>query len=199
MKRSRGSTRGSNKTKPKAKTRQTSNPLTPVYRGPIHVPGRDNQTQVYKVNQVYTAAATTSAGGVIDVVFGNSPAVLSNWSTLAAEWNEYRVLGIELEYIPIKNVASWAYGTANTVVDHDVSAALGSINAACQHESFQCSSMYSRWRRVARADGVEEMDFVPTTSPSATYYIKCYSDGNATIQTIGRFYLTYLLEMRGKN
>lgn len=171
----------------------------PTYRGPVKIPGRDNQTLVYKTNQVYSTASNTSAGGVYDLVFGNSPAVLSNWTALSAEWNEYRVLGLELVYEPIKNVSAWAYGTANTVVDHDVSSALGGVNAATQHESFMEFSMFRRWSRKARACGVEEMDFIVTTSPSATFYIKVYSDGNATIQTIGRFYLYYLIEFRGKN
>lgn len=173
--------------------------ITPTYKGPVKIRGRENQTLVYKTNQVYSTAATTSAGGVIDLVYGNSPAVLPNWAALAAEWNEYRVLGIELVYEPIKNVSAWAYGVANTVVDHDVVTALGGINAACQHESFMEFSMFRRWSRSAKASGVEEMDFLPTASPGATYYIKVYSDANAAIQTLGRFYLYFLLELRGKN
>ncbi len=173
--------------------------FTPVYRGRIHLPQGFNQDIPIKMNQALQVAATTSGAGVIDLVFGNSPASLSDWTALSGMYNEYRCLGLELRYVPIKQVASWAYGIAHTVVDHDVSSALGGINAALQHESCKMYTMYSEWNRDAKASGVEEFDWIPVTAPVSNFYIKVYSSDNATIQTIGRFYLTYLLEFRGKN
>ncbi len=169
------------------------------YTGPVKLPNHDEAVLTQKVNSSLTVAATTSGAGVIDLVFGNSPASLPDWTSLAAIWHEYRVLAMELHYVPIKQVASWAYGIAHVVVDRKNSAALGGITAAIQHESCELSTMYSPWKRVIKAQSVEEDGFVSTASPSATQYIKVYSSDNATIQTIGRFYLTYLLELRGKS
>lgn len=168
------------------------------YTGPVHIPLGQQQALVQKINDTYQAAATTSGGGAIDLVFGNSPAVLNDWSTLAATWHEYRVLAIALKYVPIKQVASWAYGPAHVTVDRKSSAALGGITAAIQHESLQLHTMYSPWEVSAKAESVEDLSFASTSSPVASFYIKVYSSDNATIQTIGRFYLTFLLELRGK-
>ncbi len=169
------------------------------YRGPVKLPNHDEAVMTEKVNDSLQVAATTSGGGVIDLVFGNSPASLTDWTTLASVWHEYRVLAMELHYVPIKQVASWAYGPAHVVVDRKSSAALGGITAALQHESCEINSMYSPWKRVVKAQSVEEIQFTSTASPSANMYIKVYSSDNATIQTIGRFYLTYLIELRGKS
>lgn len=169
-----------------------------AYKGPVKLPNH-GQGLTQKINETLQVAATTSGGGAIDLVFGNSPASLADWSSLSGLWHEYRVLAMELHYVPIKQVASWAYGPAHVVVDRKNSTALGSINAALQHESCEISSMYQEWKRVVKAESVEEDGFVSTSSPTATQYIKVYSSDNATIQTIGRFYLTFLLELRNKS
>ncbi len=168
------------------------------YKGPIHIPMAEQQVLTQKINGTYQVAATTSGGGAIDLVFGNSPAVLNDWATLAGSWHEYRVLGMELKYVPIKLVASWSYGPAHVTVDRKSSAALGAITAALQHESCKVETMYSKWQRAAKSESIEDLAFVATSSPASSYYIKVYSSDNATIQTIGRFYVTYLLELRGK-
>ncbi len=168
------------------------------YKGPVILPTSSEQVLTQKINETYMVAATTSGGGAIDLVFGDSPAVLSDWASLASMWHEYRVLGIKLTYVPIKQVASWAYGVAHVTVDRKSSAALGGITAATQHESCRVETMYSKWFREVKSESVEELDFYSTSSPTAMKYIKVYSSDNATIQTVGRFYLTFLLELRGK-
>ncbi len=169
------------------------------YNGPIHLPSASESTRPVKVNSTYYAAATTSAGGVIDVVFGNSPAVLAEWSSWQSLYHQYRVLGVKLEYVPVKNVANWAYGFGQTVVDRSNSAALGGITAATNHESVKIHQMYNTWTREAKMSGVQDGGWIDIQSPVATFYVKCYSAGNSTIQTIGGFFLEYLIEFRVKS
>ncbi len=168
------------------------------YTGPIVVPNAQNEILVQRFNECYVVACTTNGSGVIDLAFGNTPTLLNDWSGLQAVWNEYRILGIELEYMPVKNIANWAYGVAHTVVDHKASAALGGIAAASEHESYEMKSLFQSWKRTAKSSSFEEMSFIDTSSPAASYYIKVYSSGNTTSQTIGYFALRYLLEFRGK-
>ncbi len=175
-------------------------PLTvaiPKYLGPIHLPSNKNQTGMVRFNSSFVVNATTSGGGTIDLVFGNTPTAIGNWTTFQGIFNEYRILGFEVEYVPYKNVATWSYGSAISVVDHDASASLGSQTVALNHESALKHTMYQNWRRSARAEGVEEFDWIPTASPTAQYYVKVYSTGNSTIQTIGQFFVTIMIELRG--
>ncbi len=172
--------------------------IDPAYKGPIQLRSVSQQTYVEKMNVTLQTNATTNVSGVMDLVFGNSPASLSQWTTLAGLYNEYRVLGMKLEFTPIKQVSTWAYGISYTVIDHDVSAALGGAAAAAQHESYMQLGNYSRWSREARSNGIEEFDFISTASPAAQYYIKVYSSANTPSITIGVFALTYLIEFRGK-
>jgi hypothetical protein len=168
------------------------------YNGPIHLPGTLSSVKPIKINSTYYTACTTSAGGVVDVVFGNSPAVLNEWSTWQGLYHEYRVLGMELKYIPIKNVANWAYGFGTSVLDRENSSALGSTTAATNHESMIVHQMYNSWSRTAKMSGTDESVWLDVASPAAKFYIKLYSSGNSTIQTIGGFFLEFLLEFRVK-
>ncbi len=167
-----------------------------IYRGPVTIPSSMNAGHIVKVNETYATAATTSGAGVIDLVFGNSPAVFNQWSTWASLYHEYRVLAIELEYLPIKNVSSWAYGIGISVADRQTSATLGSITAAINHESAQKHQMFQNFKRTVRMLGTPDANWVPTASPAATNYIKVYSFNNATIQTIGYFFLKFLIEFK---
>ncbi len=170
-----------------------------VYNGPIMLRGADNAIKTTKVNGTYVVNATTSGAGVIDLVFGNSPAVLNEWTTWQSLYHEYRVLGIELEYVPIKNVTSWAYGVGMTVVDRETSAALGSQTAAANHEGVRKHQMFNSFKRKATMNGVDEADWLDISSPVSKFFIKIYSSNNATIQTIGQFFITYLVEFRVKS
>ncbi len=170
----------------------------PMYKGPVKISGSELATNTVKFNATFNVAATTNVSGVIDTVLGNSPASLTDWASLAATFHEYRVLAMELEYVPVKNVATWAYGVHHLVVDHESNAALGSIAAACEHDSLSVHSGYSGYKKIARAAGTEEIGFVPTSSPVSYYYLKCYTSGNTPSITLGQFYLTYRLEFRGK-
>ncbi len=182
----------------KRSNRRPSENAMILYKGPVHLPRSGDSARPVKVNGYYYAAATTSGGGVIDVVFGSSPAVLNEWTTWQSLYHEYRVLAIELKYIPVKNVANWSYGIASTVVDRQTSSALGSITAATNHESHIAFQMYEKWTRTARMMGNPDDKWMDISSPASTFFIKCYSTGNATIQTIGGFFLTYLIEFRTK-
>ncbi len=184
--------------KPRSNTRSGSDVATPAYRGPIHLPSNMSSTKPVKINSTYYVAATTSGGGVIDVVFGNSPAVLNEWTTWQTLYHEYRVLGMELHYVPIKNVANWAYGIGLSVVDRESSSALGSITAATNHESCEIHQMYNTFKRKVLMSGTDEATWKDISTPVAQNFIKVYSSGNATIQTIGGFFLEFLLEFRVK-
>lgn len=169
-----------------------------LYKGPVRLPRSGDSARPVKVNGFYNAACTTSAGGVVDVVFGSSPAVLNEWTSWQGLYHEYRVLAIELTYIPVKNISNWAYGVGSTVVDRQTSAALGSVTAATNHESHVAFQMFNKWTRTARMMGNPDDKWTDISSPISTFYIKCYSSGNSTIQTIGQFFLTYLVEFRTK-
>lgn len=185
--------------KKRSNTRRGNENTALLYRGPVQLPSSYDSARIIKVNGTYYAAATTSAGGVIDVVFGSSPAVLNEWSSWQGLYHEYRVLAMELKFVPVKNVANWAYGVASTVVDRQSSASLGGYVAATNHESHQDQQMYNAWKRTARMMGNPDDAWIDISAPVAKYYIKCYSSGNAAIQTIGAFFLKFLLEFRTKS
>lgn len=188
---SRSTDRGS-----RGRSRQKSE-QDPIYRGPVILPKADQEVHQISMNQTLIQAFTTSIGGVVDASFGNDPSSLPNWATFAGRWNEYRCLAMQLSYVPIKQVATNAYGIAFTTTDHDVAGALGSATAAANHESFKPFTCYEKWIREVKANGVDEFDWFKTSSPLAKMYIKVYSQNNQASTTLGTLFVTYMLEFRG--
>lgn len=170
------------------------------YHGPIVMRRAPEQLDIQKINTSYTATLTANGSGVVDTQYSSGGVTLvGDWASLAAVWHEYRVLGMEWHYIPNKNfVTTNQWPAMAVVIDRSSSAALGSYAAAANHESCTMHSSFEQIKKKMVMDGPEEAVWTTTATTFSWGYVKIFVDGAANTQLMGRVFITYLLQLRGR-
>lgn len=190
------STRKGNKTGGNSRTKSYTNPAATSYSGPIMVRGGPQQDNVIELNFANTGIITASVGGAVDLVYGGGGTTSApDWSSAALVWHEYRVLAMELEFMPVSISSTTAYPLIGTV-DRGSSATLGGYNAAVSHESAKLLPSNRGWRMKANMNGPDESVWTATTTTFSCFWIKVYGDTFVGSQTLGRYIVRYRVQFR---
>ncbi len=176
-------------------------PSVTRYLGPSRLPqdAVQNRTDVILLRSLLVVSS--SAGGVIDQVVDNNPSGYQDWTSVAALWDDYRVLSLLIEYFPYNR---YSKTTTNckpwySVFDRDSTGALSSLNAAVQYESCKQVSVEDPWSREIKMSDVTDAGFITTASPSATFCMKGYQNGYSASTSYGEFFVSMLVQVRGRN
>jgi len=199
------------KGKGKSLSREGPSETALSYRGPIWDRRfRENRNMVV-VDLLAQGSLSSSAGGIINNVFTSSSITWPTFSTWAGLYDEFRVLGMQLEFYP-SNRYSKATTICNPgygVVDHADTTVLTSYAQAATYASARILSLEDPWsdRReyrgssvpslVIRMDGVEEAQWLPVASTAALLAIKLYFNGLTASTVYGMFILRGLVQFRG--
>ncbi len=184
------------------KKNATINPSIDVlsYKGPMAIPGQaqDNQTVVF--NLYVEGNLSSTAGSVINNVFGSGPNGSTEWGNLTTIFMEYRTLAMEFVYIPQNK---FNRGTVVTrplvaVIDRASSTALSSYTNALENPSSKFMDLDHRWGKRANMSGSEEAFFLSTGSPADVFWIKLYSDTLSASTVYGIYYVKYLVQFKGR-
>jgi len=145
-----------------------------------------------------------SAGGIVNNVFGDDPSAASwsDWAGLVAVWDEYRVLAMQLMFVPINK-----YNRASTdtiqpiivIIDRDDATAVGSEALAMNFESHSVHCGSETWTKSVKMAGVEDAVFLTTATTVPSMWIKLYSAGNSASVVLGKIYTTALVQFCGRN
>jgi len=148
----------------------------------------------------YDTALVTDAGGLITGVYTNNPTGYANWTNLSAVFDEYRVLGIQLEVEPNMFVGSnnLIFAPIACVNDYDSVTALASYTTAANYSSYEEYPGLRRFDKTALMSAAENAAFINTAAPTNTFGIKLYSAGNTVSTTMGRIRLKAVIQFRGK-
>lgn len=177
------------------------------YTGPVILPGNITGTRTVLVNLHNTFQLSSNASGVINDSIGTSGVTGAfDWTALSANWQEYRVLAMMLDFSPSNRYSktSTIAGAIGGVIDRTNNVtALSSWATAVAHSSFRFLSLESPWTEresiqpmVWKASAPEEMSYASTSGSSATAYFKLWADGLTVSTSYGRYRVTYLVEFR---
>lgn len=159
------------------------------------------QTDCYTTLQMWDVPVASDGGGNLATVFGNSPSNTSNWSNLAAVFDEYRVLAMRIKFSPTKQVggsSTISFAPILSVIDYDSSTAFTSYVQGLFYSSAKEVPGQTAFEKTAYMSGVENSQFLSTGAPNTTWYIKLYSSGNTASTQLGRFRVIYVIQFRGK-
>lgn len=159
------------------------------------------QTETDTTVCFYDAIFTTSGAGVNNTVLGNSPSSVANWASLAAVWDEYRVLALRLKYVPYKFAGGSTVVVQAPIVvvgDFDTATALTGYSLANQYSSCKEYPGDRPFEYTILMSGSENAQFISTGSPANSFYIKPYTSGNTVSLDIGRVHLMYVIQFRGR-
>jgi hypothetical protein len=171
-----------------------------MYKGPVRSADSSNEVSIFRTRIISSSAATSSGAGVINTTFTTNPNGTNGWSSWVALFDEYRVLALELKYIPLWSVLPTGVngGTFIMVVDHDSVIALTSFNNACNYESFKIGPIDRGIKKTYRMNGTLESNWINTSSPTGLQGVKTYCNGLSNSTQYGNFIGTFLIEFRGK-
>ncbi len=190
----------------KTKSAMKSSGVTTSYSGPVRLPTQDGlDARTLRANISLSQEFISNGGGVISgYVTGGDVGATTDWARFEELYQEFRILGVELEYTPYFN---GAYNTARTPSSGHISVAHAPLTAAptssdqvIQYDTWQPWRSSQALRKHWRMRGIEEASFSPVAAPSAANAggILWYIAGLSASQAYGRVTYTWLVEFRGR-
>jgi len=175
------------------------NKSNPSYNGPVDSATFDNNVVVVPMMIKYQAAVTFTSG-TSSFVWPNNPNNDPGWSSLAAEFDEYRILAMDAHFAPWDPYdTSIAHPPIVSVVDHSAdTVAITTYDNAIQYESSMIHDSTKAFKRTWKASGYDELLWTPTAVPVVTGSIKTYATTGGTTGNFGRLLLDMRAEFRGK-
>jgi hypothetical protein len=157
---------------------------------------------------------TSNAGGVFAGVYDQTMTNLAGWSDYAVVFDEFRVLGFQIEFFPVNRytkVTTTCYPGVG-VVDRDSNGALASIGAAFAYSSARVLSLEDPWTDAKEYRGssvpalkwkmnsVLDGTYITTAAPTPTVKaaIKFYFQNLSASTTYGIVVQRMLVQFRGK-
>ncbi len=151
---------------------------------------------------VADAVVTSTAGGVINGVYGDWPTASPDWAALITVYAEYRVLAGSLQFTPNvegATIAALAYGVLYMVWDaQDTAGALASYTAAANYPVKSVRSLNCRNFISHKMTGNTEATYALTSSAVLDYTFKLYADTLTASTNYGRVTQTWKVEFRGR-
>lgn len=173
-----------------------TNPDATRYRGPITVRGSSVSSEPIERNVSYYAAINASVSGNVDFVLGTGLVTsLGDWANISGTYHEYRVLGMEMDFVPIVSYTS-SYPPIVWVVDRNNSSTLGNYTTAANHESAKISSSRYPHRYRWIMDGPSESVWTPVATTFNAGYLKGFGNNFASSQNVGAYLLRFRLQLR---
>jgi len=194
------------KPKKKGKKRSTYDPANPpasvsVYSGPHRLPAsaKNLRTVVTTLSSYDTSDFTTGVTGVLASAVNNDPSGYGDWSSLAAIYDDFRVLHMSLHFVPISRYTTLlTKRPVLTAIDNDSTGVPTSYGATANFESAVIRSIEDPFSMEHSMSGPPDDDFITTIAPAATWAFKFYSDGNTASSLLGAALVTLIVQFRGR-
>jgi len=188
--------------KKKEKQQKEISPDAQTYTGPLNSVMYSEQKDLHTVLMKGRKELSSTSGGVIAEVYGNDAFYNADFSSIAASFEECRVLGMSLEFHPTNryNKTTTICKPAYVVVDRSSSGALTGYSAALNHGSCKIVSLEDFFIKTVKMSNAEESQFqiCSTGSITAKSWIKIYVDGLSLSTVYGDLIFTYLIQFRGR-
>lgn len=191
----------------RARRPHTNTPgLSLAYSGPVRLNTFNGQdARPVKVNLSYSFTIGSDGAGIAANII-RSPGLLStsDWLSYADVYQEFRVLAMELQYMPYFNGsydATVVQGSGATDVVHiPLATPPTSLDEVVQHVTWSPFRTSVPFKKAWKMFGVEESTFGDVANVSTINHggITFYCDSLTPSIDYGRGVVTYLVEFRGR-
>jgi len=175
---------------------------TVEYTGPVKFPNSNQSTSLKTIHLSYVTQLVSSGGGAIVTAIDKDPsAVAPEWPGLVSVFDEYRVLAMQLHYVPRNQYQSGATLMPALVVaiDHDDATIPPTFASVYTKESAKLVNVANEWWITWRMFGIENSIFadcnVPATGKGSIKIYNCGTFDNT--RTYGDFILNWLVQFKG--
>jgi len=171
-----------------------------MYSGPIVLPLKAQQAEVYSVNLYQEVNLTTNGSGVAAPVISTALSAFDESSSIQNLYDEWRMVAAKAEYCPYSDVPTatlTAGGNMVIVPDRDTSTNLtglaqGLAQGGKAHHPFKKGPTV-----IFRMMSSEESAFTGSNS-AVQMWFKAYASGLANTTTYGTIIVTSLWQFRGR-
>jgi len=196
---SRGSRGRGRRGKPTGAVRQAAQSAN-KYNGPVRLPMKAQQAEVYEVNLYQETALTTNGSGVASPVISTSLASFDETSSFQNLYDEWRMIAAECRFVPFSTVPTatlTAGGNMVLVPDRDTATNLtglaqGLAQGGELHNPFKAGKP-----AIFKMESSEESAFSGSNS-AVQMWFKVYATGLANTTTYGTLVTTALWQFRGR-
>jgi len=174
---------------------------TLIYRGPIIV----DRNQSASISRTLSYALSVSTTGLGSLIFNitNDPSGSYTWTSYAAAYEEYRVLGMHVDFQPILQNFSNTSGLALSMglglvhyATRDSSYVPASLSAAISFPSARLTNIQKAWKREIRMSGTNESQWTNTSSPGNTFGVGIFANGLTATTQYGVIAIRLLCQFR---
>lgn len=176
------------------------------YLGPIRLPTQSGvDGRVVKANlQIVQDLASDSFGILKGYVTPGDITGSTDWPFYEGIYDEFRILGVQMTWIPRANGSFQTTLLPSTgviaAVHTPLTGAPTSANIVVQHATWGAITTYNSWKKEWRKRGIEESGFFNTSSPATANHggLIWFADGLSTSIIYGRVVYTFLAEFRSR-
>jgi len=163
---------------------------------------------------VVTGTISSNAGGIINALILMNPNSSSDWASIAALWDEFRVLGVRIRLIPRQQFSITVINTLLGVVyDNDDAVALTSGNGAAEYDTAHFTgTVFSQVTTQENKDNVQAYSWSRPSSGQNTAItwvdigapgnslgsVKTFATGTTASTTYFDFVFEWFTELRGR-
>lgn len=173
------------------------------YRGPIRFSTGGLDSRVTRANLDLAIAGDSNASGQIIAVFSSSDVTsCTDWSSFSNVYQEYRVVAMQLRWLPRFNAtytSSATPGTGAGAVWHIPTVPTpASVDDIVQNANYHTWNTGGSLAMTFRARGTEEMAWISTGFTSSHGGFSAFANGCTPSNGYGRWFLTFTVEFRGR-
>lgn len=189
----------------KGKNSQTGpSPAAVVYNGPVRMmeTGVPNDAIVARLATV-SIGVTGSANGLQTVANNLGVTASTDWASFANTYDEYRVLGFELDWLP-----NYPGGNASVVQASGIrfsthssdTYTLPNLDVCVQHADWKPFYTGTPFKQEWKMAAEEEAVFYATASPNSTLLGQIFATAPSATSTsaYGQAVVTYAVQFRGR-
>ncbi len=174
-----------------------------AYTGPVHLPTRDGlDNRTTRLNLSISTTAGSGVTGEISGYFTTDVTSTTDWSSVSSVYQEYRVLAMEVRYIPLYTVPV-AGGNLPAVgamdyVHYNGATAPTSLDQVLQNANHKVWHTHKPLAMHWKMRGTEEASWTYTGAAVDHGSIRWFVNGASASVNYGKFVITYLVECRGR-
>lgn len=153
------------------------------------------QTQLANLHS--TTTTSSNGVGVMAAEITFNPNTANEWASFAARYREYRVVAVEVEYVPYATVNLSTIVGAPLVVAQNKAAALGTPASYAQVYSMgkpKVKHVFKPFSFTIVADDLTDLDMGGTATPASEFSFVFYADGLSNSILYGRWFFKWLVQ-----
>jgi len=174
-----------------------------VYTGPTRIPLAEQERETSTVTMHYGPGDVSSNGsGAVLGTYTDDPSGYIDWSSLAAVWDEYRVLSMTVHWLPYNKYnhpTNAIVGSGFSALDRDDVTSLTTESTILEYSSARAHLLTDKWSRTCKMAGIQDSQWITTATPVPTKCVKFVSQGNTPSFLFGKVYIEALVQFRGRN